>query len=741
LVVYQGLARITRKVFRRERPVRDSASFGAASLGVLLLVGAALGTGVARTAVDVSDGLTWLPDNQRGEVVQVNPASGRPEVRLQVSGGDAQLDITQKDGLLVILDRRSGQITTLDLATLLASGRRQAPSGPAAKVLVSEGRIYVVDRPGGTIVNADPVTLADIGKPWRAGTAIADAVADDDGLLWAVDDDGRLHTLEWAGEQFRVKATEQIRGAGPATVLVPHPKGVTLFGLDGGVVRQVGTGQNVSGSTPRLPGEVLAAKSSPAGLVPAAVPDQGIVVFVSGDQVVRVDTSAFGCATPTRPVVFRDKVYVPCRGAAKVIVLDRGGKRGGSDVRTPGEGDPEIVYDDGRLFINTPNAEQGVVVDPDGSTHSVRIRDPELPVVNPDRPPIPEVPSPPRPTPRPDPTTDRNGNEARPPDAPGPGQPSGSSSGPGLAGGQVPDAPTGVTVTLADRSTSELSLTVSWTAAKDNGEKVTGYTVEATGDFSGGTRTAQTTGTSAALTIPCGGSTFCAGGQLDVAVKALNPVGESAAGTRSWTVPAGNSQPTTENPPPTTENPPPTTNNPPPPPPTTTTEPPPPPPPPPATVPAAGATVITTITAPNGAFEYTRQVNMSPPGDWASHDGTCEVVNTTHGYSTTISCGATTASIGVETRSNRIVVRAIARDGSRSVESAPKSVNGPRENDMCGKVKCVGGGDIIELTPTGKEINFGQAGAGLGLLVIAVVLRFAGRRKESTEESEEDGQS
>jgi hypothetical protein len=713
-------------VFRKRRRVRDSASFGAASLGVLLLVGAALGTGVARTAVDVSDGLTWLPDNPRGEVVQVNPASGRPEVRLQVSGGDALLDITQKDGLLLILDRRSGQITSLDLATLLASGRRQAQAGPVTKVVVSEGRVYVVDRVAGTIANADPVTLADVGKVWRAGKSLADVVADDAGQVWAVDNGGRLHTLEWTAGRFREKAAEQVAGAGASTVLVPHARGVTLFGLDGGVVRQIGTGQDVAGSTPRLPGEVLAARTSPAGLVPAAVPGQGIVIIVSGDRVVRVDTAALGCAQPSRPVVFRDKVYVPCRGAGKVIVLDRSGGRGGGDVATPGSGDPDIVLDDGRLFISTPGAERGVIVDQDGSTKSITIRSPSLPVVNPDRPPVPEVPTPPRPSPRPEPPRDR-GNQQRPPDAPGPGVPSGSATPPGSAdGGLVPNAPSGVAVALANRSASELVVSVSWGAAEDNGEKVTGYTVEATGEFSGGTRTAQTTGTSTQLTIPCGGTTFCSGGQLAVAVKALNRVGESAAGTRAWTVPAQQQQPTTDpstnNPPPVTD-PPPTTNPPP-----TTEEPPPytPPPPPPATVPTAGATVITGITAPGGNIDYTRQVAMSPPADWASHDGTCQLVNTTQGYSSAIACGATVGNIGVETGANRIVVRATARDGSRSVDSAARSVQGPRE-PMCGKVYCVGGGKIVELTPTSRPIDFGQAGAGLGLLVIAVLIRLAGR--------------
>jgi hypothetical protein len=78
---------------------------------------------------------------------------------------------------------------------------------------------------------------------------------------------------------------------------------------------------------------------------------------------------------------------------------------------------------------------------------------------------------------------------------------------------------------------------------------------------------------------------------------------------------------------------------------------------------------------------------------------------------------------------NGFVIRAHARDGSRYVDSAVKSVRGPvTPPEMCGKVYCVGGGNIVELTPTDKSINFGQAGAGLGLLVLAVLIRFVGRR-------------
>jgi hypothetical protein len=283
---------------------------------------------------------------------------------------------------------------------------------------------------------------------------------------------------------------------------------------------------------------------------------------------------------------------------------------------------------------------------------------------------------------------------------------------------------------LGSRSDTELTATVSWGTPTENGGPVTSYTVVASGDFAGGSRTAQTTETSVAMTFPCADSTFCDNGRLDLTVTATNRAGRGAAGTGSWNVPPRQSQPTTQptqTTQPTTQPPTPTTTtttNPPEPPPQTTTEPPPPPP----SMPTAGAVVIGTVTAPNGAQDYSRLVSLNPPSDWANHNGRCQLVNTTQGYSVTIACSATSAEIGVEEGNNRLVVRAQASDGSQSVDSAAKTVRGPRE-PMCGKYACFGAGKILELSPVEKPVDFGQAGAGLGLLVIAVLL-YA-RRNES----------
>ncbi|CRK55594.1 VgrG protein [Alloactinosynnema sp. L-07] len=722
---------------------RESASFGAAALGVLLLAGAALGNGISRTAVEVSDGLTWLADEQRGEVVQVNPASGRPETRLQVSGSDSQLDITQKDGVLVVLDRRTGQITVIDLATLLASGRRQAPPGGSSKVLLVAGRLYIVDRASGSVVNADPITLADIGEPWLAGLPLADAVTDESGVLWVVDHGGTLRALEWSDEEnkFVERSERPVSGAGPRTALVPHERGVTLLGLEGGVVLRDGTDEDLTATTARQGGDVLAAQTSPPGLAPASIPDTGTVVLVSGSEVLRVDVATLGCARPGRPVVYRDKIYIPCRGTGRVIVLDRSGKRGGDDVRTTGTGDPQLVFDDGKLFINAPGAETGVIVDPDGTTRSVVIRSPELQVTNPDRSPPPSPPSPPRPNPT-EPTRTRpnqptSTNAPTTVVAPGTTDPSGSpvpttaTSGPRT--GNAPGVPPGVAASLNGRTANDITVDIRWGAATDNGSPISGYVVTARGGFSGSTNTAQVAGTSTTMTLSCAGTQFCQNGRLDLSVVAVNQVGQGAAGTAVWSVPQSTTtqpRPTTTTPPaPTTQPPPPPTTTQPPPPPPTTTQPPPPPP---APVPTAGAVVITAHTATG----YSRRLTMAPPADWANHDGACVVVNKTYDYSEPIACDATTANIAVEEGSNMVVVRATARDGSRSVESATRRISFPIQNECRpGRICPI---PNAASDPVSNEVSSGpMVGAGIGLLATAALLRFGVRRREEEEDDKQ----
>lgn len=114
---------------------------------------------------------------------------------------------------------------------------------------------------------------------------------------------------------------------------------------------------------------------------------------------------------------------------------------------------------------------------------------------------------------------------------------------------------------------------------------------------------------------------------------------------------------------------------------------------------------------------------MAPPADWASHNGRCEIVNKTQGYSTGIACSATVGAVDLEEGSNSIVVRAYAASGGGQVESAPK--NALYILDECqGKPGC-----IPRMAPAGADTAPMGAG-GLGLLACAFLLRIGVRREE-----------
>jgi hypothetical protein len=276
-----------------------------------------------------------------------------------------------------------------------------------------------------------------------------------------------------------------------------------------------------------------------------------------------------------------------------------------------------------------------------------------------------------------------------------------------------------VTVTQRSNNGTSVVVAVSWSAVPDGGEPITGYTVTATGAFSGGSQETRVAGTSAELVVPCAGSTFCANGKLDVAVAAYNRFGAGDAGTASWTIrPAAVVTTTT-----TTTQPPPVVTT------TTTTQPPvvitttttTPPPPPPPSLPSAGAVVISTVG--RGAHLYEKKVTTAPPADWASHGGQCQVVNKTLEATAPIACSGGTVSIAVDIGGNLIVVRAYAASGSDYVDSQVRNTFVQEEPDE----NC-GGGRICQPRSVPVSEDNQLVGGGIGLLATAWLLTVRNRR-------------
>lgn len=368
-----------RRRLRKAGRERGMVEAGIAAAGGLLVVGAVVGNGVAAAAMDMSDGQTWLGGDD-GSIVQINPATGQPEYRLVIGGDGDRMEVTQNDGLLVVTNLETGVVTAIDLAGLVAGQGRQTDGETI--VLVGGGHVMLAEMEPGFVQVVDPLTMTSLGAPYRAGEDLSDAVIDGDGTVWLMTETGELRELDWVSDsgEFSVSLERPVAGAGRDTRLVPHASGVTVFAPDGGAVLQIGVGADYVQQVPALQGEVQAAKKSPADLAPASATDAGLVFMISGRQLLTVDVGGIGCVDPLRPAVFERRVYVPCGGEGRVIVLDENGARApGPDIIVPGGGDPELTVDDGRLFVHDPEDGRIVIVQQDGSTTVTDLDGAEVP--------------------------------------------------------------------------------------------------------------------------------------------------------------------------------------------------------------------------------------------------------------------------------------------------------------------------------------------------------------------------
>jgi hypothetical protein len=351
---------------------RGSAEIGVALVAAAVVAGSLVGTGVARTAVEVTDGVTWLADSPTGQVVEINPATLEPQSAALVGLPGQQLVLSQDRGRLVVANKATGALTSIDLATLLASGRRDATPGDAVTVLLDRGRAFLVDRGVGLVASIDPVTLATQGRVWLAPKGLRDATIDGKGSLWVASGDDALTRLTWsdASLTFTSEESHALTRIGTSVRLVAHEAGVTAVSPSTGAIVQVGTGHDLVSAAPQMRGTISPAQSSSSTLVPVSVPGRDVVVIVrDGAKVSEVQTAALGCPRPGAPVELRGVVYVPCPTTGRVIRIDGNGSKAGPDILT-GKGAPELVVDDGALLVNVPGSTKGVKVSADGTTTS-----------------------------------------------------------------------------------------------------------------------------------------------------------------------------------------------------------------------------------------------------------------------------------------------------------------------------------------------------------------------------------
>ncbi|MDM4719739.1 fibronectin type III domain-containing protein [Micromonospora sp. WMMA1363] len=342
-----------------------------AALGLTML-----GVGAADNAVASYDASSWLWSTARGELARVNGVTARVDTRVEVPGARRHpTQVTQTDRLLILRDRTTGQVSSLDLATLQITATSPTTPGLGVNVALHEEAAFVVDAVQGVVRQLDPRSLAPVGEPVRYPPGITGGVFDGEGRLWiAVPSEGTVSAITAATlPSSPASAAPADAGLSPKRVetyeVVEPSHELVVSALDDGVAvfdRTAGLLVMVRrGDVTRTP----LATSAPAALptrsggpaVPVTVPAERRVHVVT-DGVVRSFTVPGSGADLGPAVSWAGRVYCADEATGTVYAFDTAGQLVDTVPGRP-TGPLELEVRENHLFINAPDSANARVVD------------------------------------------------------------------------------------------------------------------------------------------------------------------------------------------------------------------------------------------------------------------------------------------------------------------------------------------------------------------------------------------
>ncbi|MFG2106510.1 fibronectin type III domain-containing protein [Micromonospora chersina] len=411
-----------------------------------------LGLGAADNAVANYDASSWLWSTSRSELARVNGVTARVDTRMEVPGGRRhQMQVAQTDRLLILRDLNTGQVSSLDLATLQITATTPTAPGLGVSVALHEDAAFVVDAVQGIVRQLDPRSLTPVGEPVRYPPGITGGAFDGAGKLWvAVPSEGTVSAVTAAElpatpgaappAGLSPKRVETYEVAEPAHELVVSTldEGVAVLDRTSTSLVTVRAGRTLRADlTTTAPGSLPARTSGPQ--VPVTVAGERKVHVVHDSDEVQKFTVPGAGERLSPAVAWAGRFYCADENTGTVYSFDANGQLVDTIKGSGRPGPMELEVRENRLFINPPNSSTAQVVDDRNQVREVNKYAND--VLGGDPPPV--APPPP------------------PPKKPKVGK---------------PGAPRAVTAAAGNASAR-----VSWQAAASNGAEITRYVVEGAG--------------------------------------------------------------------------------------------------------------------------------------------------------------------------------------------------------------------------------------------------------------------
>ncbi|MEV0158004.1 fibronectin type III domain-containing protein [Micromonospora sp. NPDC050686] len=337
-----------------------------------------LGLGAADDAVANYDASSWLWSAARSEMARVNGVTARVDTRVEIPGARRHpMQVSQTDRLVVLRDLHTGQVSSLDLATLQITATSPTTPGLGVNVALHDDAAFVVDSVQGLVRQLDPRSLAPVGREVRYSPGITGGSFDDDGKLWiAVPAEGTVSAITPAGlPDEPASAAPPDGGLDPAKVQtydVAEPSHeLVVSTLDEGVAVLDRTSSALvtvrGGQTRRVPLKLSGTGTLPehttGATIPVTVAGQRRVHVVADDREVRRFTVPGSGEKLSPAVAWANRFYLADEAVGAVYSFDTAGKLVETIRGKSVTGPLELEVRENRLFINAPDTATARVVD------------------------------------------------------------------------------------------------------------------------------------------------------------------------------------------------------------------------------------------------------------------------------------------------------------------------------------------------------------------------------------------
>ncbi|MEU8419312.1 fibronectin type III domain-containing protein [Micromonospora sp. NPDC048835] len=364
-----------------------------------------LGLGAADNAVANYDASSWLWSAARSELARVNGVTARVDTRTEIPNARQHpMQITQTDRLLVLRDLQTGQVSSLDLATLQLSATTRTTPGLGVSVALHEDAAFVVDAVQGIVRQLDPRSLTPVGEPVRYPPGITGGTFDGKGRLWiAVPSQGTVSAITAAklpsapatasaGLSPKQVESYDVADASHELVVSALDDGVAVLDRTAGKLVRVQGGE-VHPTSLTLSGPAALPARTSGARVPVTVTAERRVVLV-GDGGQESTFTVPGEGDRLSPAVaWANRFYCADEATGAIYSFDAAGQLV-ETIRGRANGPLELEVRENHLFINSPDASTARVVD---DKHQVReVNKYANDVLGGDPPPAPPPPPPPK---------------------------------------------------------------------------------------------------------------------------------------------------------------------------------------------------------------------------------------------------------------------------------------------------------------------------------------------------------